>query len=116
MPVPPKMRHPRTAALDELNAAIRREILMRYARISTGGRPLTCRPSHHELDRPATRKEGYGTDGKVIFPNEAAALACADEMTRRLGDPPMHAYACARSRSGHHHLTVATPPTRGGRS
>lgn len=90
---------------DKVKAAIRRDLLARYARLTAAGRPEFCVPSPAERWGAVRRKEGPGGDGKVIFPDQAAAEECARRFTA-MGARPMYAYQCKRSRHGHWHLST----------
>lgn len=89
--------------------AARAEILLRYARLATSGRPVFCTPSRAELDGVVAPRAGRGTDGKVIYPSREAAEAAAREL-EQLGARYLRAYRCARSRHGHFHLTTDSTP------
>lgn len=82
-----------------------RRIILRYARLDYKGRPACCTPSVAEIFGNARRKENAGTDGKVIYPDRAAAQAAALELTAADGHP-LREYPCQRSRKGHFHLTT----------
>jgi hypothetical protein len=83
----------------------RAQVLLRHARLLRSGRPMCCRPSRAEITGAAPRRQGRGTDGKVIYPDRAAAEAAAREL-EAMGSRRMRAYACHRSRSGHFHLAT----------
>lgn len=78
---------------DKTRELCRREIISRYAKLQTNGNVIMCRTV-----------EALGRPPKVIFPSEAAALRCADEL-RVAGFGRQHAYSCPWSKSGHYHLT-----------
>jgi hypothetical protein len=75
----------------------------RFARRYADGGPQFCGPSR--LERAGRAHPQSGSDGKVVFPDRAAAEAAAAELVS-LGARPMRAYRCPRSRRGHHHLTA----------
>lgn len=83
----------------------RAEVVARYARTLPSGRPMYCKPSREERSGEVVRKQGPGTDGKVIYPNKDAADAAGREL-EALGGRPLRPYACKRSRNGHFHLTT----------
>lgn len=72
-------------------SAARVAVMIRYARLSSTGKTMTCGPQ-------------YGAR-KVIFDTEEAAIAAAAEL-RTLGARPQEAYPCGRSKRGHYHLTT----------
>lgn len=82
----------------------RRSIVIKYARLLGTGNPVLCNPSNAERNGDEPRKQGPGTDGKVIYPDRAPARAAADELERLIGIP-LRTYTCGRSRRGHCHLT-----------
>lgn len=82
----------------------RRRIIGHYARRDWRGRIAFCTPSKNELNGVVARRETSGSDGKVIFPDLETAEKAAREMAD-LGADPQRAYVCARSRTGHAHLT-----------
>jgi hypothetical protein len=98
-PVVPAQRGVRDAA--------RGEVLLRYARLASSGRPIFCTPSRAELAGLVGPRAGRGTDGKVIYPTREAAEAAAREL-EGLGSRALRAYLCTRSRRGHFHLTTDT--------
>lgn len=78
----------------------RGEVLMRFARLMPSGRrPMVCKSSPKEESR--TKQQHHG---KVIYPDQGSAEACAVEL-QALGALPMRAYLCPRSTRGHFHLT-----------
>lgn len=83
----------------------RRRIIARYAS-KQDGKVLFCQPSLAELAGEMPRWPAAGSDGKVIYPTEAAAEAAAREFAA-IGADPQEAYLCPRSPSGqsHAHLT-----------
>lgn len=85
--------------------ADRRAVIVRYARLKGDGTPVFCQASRAERDRQ--RHRDWGSEGKPIYPDLAAAEAAAREL-EALGARPMYAYECPRSRSGHHHLSTDT--------
>ncbi|MHA6793622.1 hypothetical protein ACVGVM_08920 [Pseudonocardia bannensis] len=97
--VVPRQRAPR------VRDAARAEVLVRYARLMRIGRPVVCLPSRAELSGEAPRRQGRGSDGKVIYPDRESAEAAAREL-ERLGSRALRAYMCSRSRHGHYHLTT----------
>lgn len=114
--MPPRRKRPNPAeALYALEKAAgggdpfaqrRREIIAKYARMSSNGRPATCdQPSRAE--RAGRIRPQDGADGKVIFPDRAAAEDAARELERLPDTRPMVAYECERSKRGHHHLKTA---------
>ncbi len=92
-------------------------ILARHARLNRHGTPIRCQPGAEELrerrERVTARvsRERPGTDWKVIYDSRAAAEAAAAEFAA--AGHGFRSYPCARSRSGHYHLT--TEPTAGHR-
>lgn len=87
-------------------AAARREIVMRYAKRKKAhpDEPILCVPTRAEQAGRVPRKNSIGNDGKVAYPDRAAAEQAAREL-ETLGAEPLRAYRCGRSDSGHHHLT-----------
>lgn len=84
------------------------EIVTRYARLQTNGKPVRCRPSRYDVaqDDPTLLHSWW----KVVFDTEEAALACVVELRDELGDDgPRYVYECRRSRTGHVHLTSKQP-------
>ncbi|HLL69080.1 MAG TPA: hypothetical protein VK453_25695 [Micromonosporaceae bacterium] len=97
-------------ALDALARAERTVVLRRYARLGSNGDPARCFPGWSEHNGIAPRVSHPGNDGKVIFNTKEAAEAAAGELARLPGGRPGHAYPCARSKRGHHH--IASGPAR----
>ncbi|MFE2751600.1 hypothetical protein ACFXGA_06305 [Actinosynnema sp. NPDC059335] len=87
----------------ELHDQQRPAILAQHARLSKNGRPEVCTPSRAELSGEQRRREGKGSDGKVIYDTVADARAAARKL-EAIGARPMIAYPCRRSRHGHYHL------------
>lgn len=87
--------------------AARAEVLLRYARLATSGRPVFCTPSRAEIAGTAPLRQSRGTNGKVIYGTREDAEAAAREL-EVLGANKLRAYRCSRSRSGHFHLTTDT--------
>ncbi|WP_214368690.1 hypothetical protein [Pseudonocardia sp. H11422] len=85
--------------------AARAEVLVRYARLMRIGRPVVCLPSRAELSGRMPRRQGQGSDGKIIYPDRDSAEAAAREL-EQLGSRALRAYMCSRSRHGHFHLTT----------
>lgn len=84
------------------------DIIVKYARLRTNGRPIKCVPSQEAIawDDPLDLHSW----GKVVFDSEEAAQACVDELRAVLGDDvPAFVYPCRRSRHGHVHLTSKEP-------
>lgn len=101
-------------ARDDISADFetrRRAIVAKYGRLRANGRPQFCVPSAAELG--GKRKQGSGTDGKVIYPDRAAAQGAADELEALYGWP-LQVFPCQRSRHGHFHLATDQPALRGG--
>lgn len=98
------------AALGQVDRATRLTVLLRFAVLTSSGRPVLCLPSPYR-EQPETR--GAGCDGKVVFGTREAAESAGRELARLPGGRPMEAYPCRRSRHGHHHL--ATDRARLGR-
>lgn len=84
--------------------AERGRVLARYARLMRSGRPEVCRPGRRELEGDP-RIQGFGSDGKVIYPDRDSAECAAQEL-EGLGSRPQRPYLCRRSRRGHFHLTT----------
>lgn len=84
--------------------AERGRVLVRYARLMRSGRPEVCRPGRRELAGDP-RIQGFGSDGKVIYPDRDSAESSAREL-EKLGSRPQRSYLCRRSRRGHFHLTT----------
>lgn len=84
--------------------AERGRVLARYARLMRSGRPEVCRPGRRELEGDP-RIQGFGSDGKVIYPDRDAAECAAREL-EGLGSRSQRPYLCRRSRRGHFHLTT----------
>jgi hypothetical protein len=87
---------------------LRGEVVLRHARLTRRGRPTFCSPSRAERRGAVSLRVGPGTDGKVIYPSREAAEAAAREL-EQLGARRLRPYLCARSRSGHYHLTTDRP-------
>ncbi len=87
--------------------AARAEVLLRYARLATSGRPVFCTPSRAEIAGAVPLRQGRGTSGKVIYGTREDAEDAAREL-ELLGANKLRAYRCSRSRSGHFHLTTDT--------
>ncbi len=87
----------------------RAEVLIRYARLATSGRPVFCTPSRAEIAGAVPLRQSRGTNGKVIYGSREAAEAAAREL-EVLGANRLRPYRCSRSRSGHFHLTTDTTP------
>lgn len=93
-------------------------VVARHAR-HRDGRPIRCKPAAEERREraqgvvPRVRREGPGSDWKVIYDSAAAAEAAAAEFAA--AGERMRPYPCARSRHGHYHLTTdhARPLTNG---
>lgn len=85
----------------------RSEVLHRYARLTTSGRPVFCTPSQAEIAGVVALRQGRGTDGKVIYDTRETAEAAAREL-ETLGARALRSYVCGRSRSGHFHLATDT--------
>ncbi|MBC3192954.1 hypothetical protein H7X46_17995 [Pseudonocardia sp. C8] len=87
--------------------AERGRVLARYARLMRSGRPEVCRPGRREIEERERLGAGglAGSDGKVIYPDRAAAECAAREL-EALGGRPQRAYLCRRSKRGHFHLTT----------
>lgn len=79
-------------------------ITRRYALLDRRGEPTHCHPSAEEKRSEVLRKEARGSDGKEIFETEAIAQACCQALA--VIGVRMRAYACARSTTGHYHLTL----------
>lgn len=93
----------------ELKRAEGRRIIARYARMMRHGRrPIPCTPSELEKRSPLYRRQGLGTDYKIIYDTRELAEAAAREMREVFGDE-QSAHACGRSNSGHFHLTKHRP-------
>lgn len=87
-----------------LREEVKREILMRYARLSyhkryRADRPEVCRPSPNRRD-----KDGGPQGARVMFPDREAAGAAAGELSALFG-VTYRVYECPRSRNGHCHLS-----------
>lgn len=87
-----------------------RDIIARYARLQTNGKPVRCTPSRAAVanDDPL----GLDSYKKVVFDTAEQARACAAELATVL-DPSVvarYVYPCRRSRTGHVHLTSKRPP------
>jgi hypothetical protein len=84
-------------------------VIARHAR-HRADRPLRCRPSAEERREraqgvvPRVRRERPGSDWKYIYDTAAAAEAAAAEFAA--AGERMRPYPCARSRTGHYHLTA----------
>jgi hypothetical protein len=91
--------------------AARAEVLVRFARLATSGRPVFCTPSRAEKAGAVAPRAGQGTNGKVIYPTREAAEAAAREL-EGLGSRNLRAYLCPRSRRGHFHLTTDSTPRK----
>jgi hypothetical protein len=89
--------------------AARADVLLRYARLATSGRPVFCTPSRAEIAGTVPLRQSRGTNGKVIYGAREDAEAAAREL-EVLGANRLRAYRCSRSRSGHFHLTTDTTP------
>lgn len=87
----------------------RAEVLLRYARLATSGRPVFCTPSRAEIAGTVPLRQSRGTNGKVIYGSREDAEAAGREL-EVLGANRLRAYRCSRSRSGHFHLTTDTTP------
>lgn len=103
------------AALDALGEAQRRAVLDKYCRHGSNGRIQFCAVSQAERDRARREGRRIGDEGKPIFPDLPSAEAAAREL-EALGSRPMYAYACTRSKHGHHHIATNEDrlPGRGG--
>ncbi|MGD9987942.1 hypothetical protein [Pseudonocardia sp.] len=99
----PMIPAPRKPVRDPARAAV----VMRHARLRSDGGPQFCQPSRAELSGTAPRRQGGRTDGKVIYPDRAAAEQAGREF-ESLGSQPMRSYRCNRSTHGHYHLTRDT--------
>lgn len=105
--VSPEARPPReplepTGPVADIDRA---RIVLRYARLTAAGRPVFCKPSRAEIAGDVCRRQGPGTDGKIIYPDRESAEAAAREL-EALGARPQRPYVCRRSRRGHYHLTT----------
>ncbi|MFC5994967.1 hypothetical protein ACFQE5_12175 [Pseudonocardia hispaniensis] len=93
----------------------RAEIVLRYARLRSDGGPQFCRPRRAEAAGLIPRRQGPGTDGKIIYPDRESAERAAREF-EALGACLLRSYRCNRSTHGHYHLTrdTTTPDRRHG--
>jgi hypothetical protein len=112
--IPGQFRDRAAVALTALTAVRTQAVVARHARLHRDGEPMLCVPGRAERRDSQRRRENPGTDGKVIYDDEATALACAAEL-EALGLKPQRAYPCGRSRHGHYHLATDTArlPGRG---
>lgn len=84
------------------------EVVVKHARLQANGRPITCQPSQWDVRRDDPRD--LHSWGKVVFDDEDAARACANELREVLRDEtPSYVYPCRRSQHGHVHLTSEKP-------
>ncbi len=94
----------------------RRAVIVKWARLRPSGRPVFCIPSKAEREGLVGRKQSEVSDGKVIYDSRTAAEACAADMAALGGRwATCRAYQCARSRTGHWHLTHGVFGRRGSR-
>lgn len=91
-------------ALDELNARLRSQVILRYARLLPNGRPIFCTPKASDYRVPGALRN----KGKPCFPTAEAAEAARVEL-EKLGANRMHVIECQRvGRTGRVHFHLAT--------
>lgn len=77
------------------------DVIRKYARLRTNGKPVRCYPSVNEVDGAKLHSRG-----KVIFNSVERARDCALELVKRFEDTETtYVYPCNRSRHGHVHMT-----------
>lgn len=86
-------------------AARRAAIVARYAQHDAAGHVILCTPSDAERAACAAAGDDPHSAGKVTYPSVDVARAAERELRRVSGGVRQYAYACARSASGHAHLT-----------
>lgn len=90
--------------MSELPLAEKEKIILRYARLTSNGKPMFCKPSREELSNPNQRREAEGTDWKIIYDSVQDAEDSAREMCQ-IGAEMQYAYPCRRSSHNHFHLS-----------
>lgn len=84
------------------------DIIARYARLQTNGKPVRCEPSRSAVERDDPKD--LHSYKKVVFDTTQLALDCARELRTVFGDATArYVYSCRRSRTGHVHLTSKRP-------
>lgn len=84
-----------------------KEILAKYARISSTGTPIRCSQTFYERTMRERYNNLIGIQEKIIYDSWEKAESALKEFTELNGNRPGQIYKCQRSKHGHCHITTA---------